>query len=203
MRQAGHVTTELVPLLAGAAGIGAILGFILNVDAGAAAGIAVIVAFVGFLAFGAVHGVYSDYAAARRARRRMEEWVPAGSAGLALRAAIRYVDGSESEIHGEHRFGGLIDGYTVLGIDVSRSRVGLGDGDRLKVLERSQIRSWRRKRQLPDACFVIELVTPKPAADHLTPVNRIEVSVPADVGADRLEDAMRRALGEPTQAAGG
>jgi hypothetical protein len=199
MRQAGHVTTELVPLLAGAAGIGAVIGLILNVDAGAAAGIAVVVALVGFLVLSAAHGMYSDYAAARQARRRMEEWITAGSAGLALRAAIRYLDGNESEIHGERGFGGLIDGYTMLGIDVSRSRVGLADGDRLKVFERSQIRSWRRKRQLADACFVIELVTPKPAADHLTPVNRIEVSVPADVGADRLEDAMRSALGEPAQ----
>jgi hypothetical protein len=194
-RQAGHITTELVPMLAGAAGVGAVIGFIIGVDAVKAAAIAVAVAFVGFLVLSAAYGIYSDFASARGGRRRIEKWLPAG--GLARKAAIRFFDGSESEIHGVRGFGGVIDGYNMLGIDVAGGRVALADGDRLKVVERGQIRSWRRSRKLADAHFVIELVTPKPAADHLTPVLRIEVNVPADVGADRLDDAMRRALGEP------
>lgn len=202
--QAGHLSTYLMPWLAGAAIVGGLGGAYFKTDPVLAAVVTAAAAFGGYVLLEAAWGMYSDYAMARKASERVAAWVPGGEAGLALQARVRLLSGSESEIHGERDFAGSIENFTSLGIDVTGRRLALGSGEDITEVAPGQIRRWRRAEgQSAPArrLFVLELAAPVPRSG--APVERIEVTVRSPADAAALDGALRRALGEAATATGG
>lgn len=207
--QSGHLSTYLLPWIAGAGVAGAIAGTLLGGDPAVCAVVSGAAALCGYIGLSVLAGMLAVRRDAAAAREAVRAWVAARRPGaLALDATCRLVDGYVTDgLSWERTFGGVITRYTALGLDAAGGLAVLARDAKLDEIVLKDARSWRRSSDPPGEAhrlsgplFVLEL-PPSGAwkAAGAGPVSRLEILArPADVAA--LEESLHRALGAPSAA---
>jgi hypothetical protein len=144
--------------------IGGFVASFFRIDGGLGVIIGAVTVVVAYALIQGAGGIYSEFAMARQARLQLADWVPAGAAGLSVKADAQLKEGYERKLETAIYFSGSTYRYPLLGVDIDRKRIALAAGERFTPVERNEIRCWRRAEQPAGRFFVVELVAPE--RDH-------------------------------------